>query len=258
MANQQLDQKFAVVRTAEGRVDSHGVARLLAKPLQLAVPDLLQVLPRRSGILAENPTEQVAQECLALIVNAGIETRVVPQSSVVELPELITLGSGRPDDDGFSYGAAGQQGVVQWSDVLWVDVISIPETTKEEFDDWDVDWSGGSELGGARVRRFKNQRLATKTTIFVDLVTYQPWLLMRIPSQPFDFAGTGLPLLPVRRQNLIAIASAIGARAVDARIGPGLQALASRTTPDLRHPSEAVYLGFLRWQLTLIFLGQLP
>jgi len=119
MANQQLDGMFAVVRTGEGKLDTLGVSRLLSEPLELAVPDLLQVLPRRSGILAENLTENVAQQCLSLLVKAGIEARVVPQSSVVELPELVTLRSGRPDDEGFSYGASGQQGAVPWSDVLW-------------------------------------------------------------------------------------------------------------------------------------------
>jgi len=57
----------------------------------------------------------------------------------------------------------------------------------------------------------------------------------------------------------MAIASAIAARALDARIGPGLQALLSRTAaPDLRPASQAVYQGFLRWQLTLLFLAKLP
>jgi hypothetical protein len=255
MANQPADQKFAIVRTADDKLDAPGVARLLAEPLQLAVPDLLQVLPRRSGILAESLTEHVARQCLALLVNAGIAAQVVPQLSIVELPELVTLRSGRPDDQGFSYGASDQQGVVQWSEVLWVDFVSILESTTEEFDDWVLDYSTNEDR--SPLRRFKNRRLVTKPTMFVDLVTYKPWLLMRIPSERFDFAATGLPMFPVARQNLTVIASEIASRAVDARIGPGLQALISRTkSPSVRPPSQAVYRGFLRWQLTLLFLAK--
>jgi hypothetical protein len=255
MPNQPQDQKFAIVRTTEGRLDAQKVARLLAQPLQLAVTDLLQFLTRRSGILAEDLTDHVARQCLALLTKTGIEARAVPQASIVELPELATLRSGRPDDDGFSYAAPGQQGVVPWSDVLWVDFISILEASMEEFDDWKVDYTGDER--GPHVRRFKNRRLATKPTVFVDLVTYKPWLRMRIPSERFDFAATGLPIFPVRRQNLMAVASAIAARSLDARIGPGLQAVLSRTVAqDPRPASQAVYNGFLRWQLTLLFLAK--
>jgi hypothetical protein len=100
--------------------------------------------------------------------------------------------------------------------------------------------------------------LATKPTMFVDVVTYQPWLLLRIPMDRFEFAATGLPMFPVRRQNLIVIASAIAGHALDARVGPGLQALLSRTGPEVRPASQAVYRGVLRWQLTLSFLAKQP
>jgi hypothetical protein len=95
----------------------------------------------------------------------------------------------------------------------------------------------------------------TKRTLFADLVTHEPWLLLRIPLERFSYAATGLPVFPIRRQNLIAFAATIASRASGARLGVGMQWLGSQSPPrENRMPSQAIYRGYLRWQLTRLFL----
>ena len=63
-------------------LDIPAVARLIAELLDLSLVDLIQVLPQRSGILAENLAEHVADRCIAILAAAGINARAVPQSAV--------------------------------------------------------------------------------------------------------------------------------------------------------------------------------
>ena len=87
-------------------------------------------------------------------------------------------------------------------------------------------------------------------------MTQEPWQLLRIGSEGFEFAATGLPTFPARRQNLIALAATIGSRVDAARCGPGLQWIGTDSAPrEHRLPNQSVYQGYLRWQLTRM---QLP
>ena len=87
------------------------------------------------------------------------------------------------------------------------------------------------------------------------MVTYEPWLLLRISDERFEFTTTGLPTFAARRDNLIALSAAIAERATKGHLGPGMKWLDSGGP---RHPhrvaSHAIYSGFLRWQLTRLFL----
>jgi hypothetical protein len=95
----------------------------------------------------------------------------------------------------------------------------------------------------------------TAYQLFIDVVSRDSWLLLRIPQKPFDFAATGLPTFSSRRENLIALAAEIASRAIRARLGPGLKWIESNTPPrEQRVASQAVYAGFLRWQLARLFL----
>jgi hypothetical protein len=251
----QGDEKLAIVRTDDSALDATHVARLIAGTLDIAVADFVQSLSQRHGILAENLVEPVASRCVGLLTEAGVKVRAVPQSAIVEPPESIVLRSGRPDDDVFFYVARERQGVVKWPDVLWLDLVAVQEVSSEEFDDFDLSGAGG-ELGGGGIRRFKNRRLVSKHPVHVDLVAYEPWLLLRIPTENFDFSATGLPTFSARRDNLIALAAEIALRSTKAHLGPGLKWTESNTAPrEHRVASEAGYHGFLRWQLTRLFLA---
>jgi hypothetical protein len=251
MANQQSDESFAVVRIDDANVEATRVARVIADPLGIAVADLAQAISERSGILAENLTDSIASRCVVLLNAAGIAARVVPQSAIVQPPEILTLRSGRPDNDVFFYAASNRKGVVKWTDALWINLVSVQEPSSEEFDDWEVVEAGE----GTRVRRFKNRRFVTKRSTFLDLVSREPWLLLRIPENGFQFAAAALPNFPTRRENLIALAAVMAAHATDARLGPGLEWVDSHTKPSAhRVASAAIYDGFLRWQLTRLFL----
>jgi hypothetical protein len=62
-------------------------------------------------------------------------------------------------------------------------------------------------------------------------------------------------MFPDRRENLIAFAATIASLASAARLGIGLQWLGSQSPPrENRMPSQAIYHGNLRWQLTRLFL----
>jgi hypothetical protein len=248
MTNEQSPRSFAIVRMDDSDIDVPAVARLIVELLDLSLVDLIQVLPQRSGILAENLAEHVADRCIAVLAAAGIDVRAVPQSAVVEPPEVFTLRSGRADEDVFFYVASDRKGVVTWPEVIWVDFASVQEPSVEEVEDWDI--SEDDEGGGSGRRRF-----VTKRPLFVDVVTHEPWLLLRIPVERFAYAATGLPVFPIRRQNLIAFAATIASRASAARLGIGMRWLESRSPPrDNRMPSQAIYDGHLRWQLTRLFL----
>jgi hypothetical protein len=236
-------------------LDVPAVARLIAELLDLSLVDLIQVLPQRSGILAENLAEHVADRCIAVLAAAGMNVRAVPQSAVVEPPEVVTLRSGRADEDVFFYVASHQKGVVKWSEAIWVDLVSAQEPFMEEGV---VSWTfGGVGNGGMAgpVQPIGGRQLVTKRLLFADLVTREPWLLLRIPQERFEYAATGLPMFPDRRENLIAFAATIASRASAARLGIGLQWLGSQSPPrENRMPSQAIYHGNLRWQLTRLFL----
>jgi hypothetical protein len=248
------NENFAVVRTDDSAVDGPRIARLIAGTLEVAVADFVQALAQRHGILAENLVESVARRCVALLTDGGVEARVVPQSAIVEPPELMVLRSGRPDDRVFFYVAHERKGVVKWPDVLWLNLVAVQEVSTEEFDDLDVSGAGD----GPSVRRFKNRRLVSKHPLSVDLVTYEPWLLLRIPNKHFDFSATGLPTFSAGRQNLIALAAEIALRSTKAHLGPGLKWIESNTAPhEHRVSSQSVYHGFLRWQLTRLFLANM-
>jgi hypothetical protein len=246
-----LENAFAIVRTADPEVDSTRVARAIAEPLGIAVADLVQTLGQQPGILAEELDEALARRCVALLAQAGVEARAVPQASIVELPEVVTLRSGRPDDSVFFYVGSRRKGVVKWPDVLWVDLVSVQELSTEKFDD--VEIGAGGE--GTTIERFKNHRLVTKYRMFIDMVSQEPWFLLRIPQEPFEFAATGLPNFSSRRENLIALAAVIASRASRACLGTGLKWIDS-DAPRREHrvASQAKYDGCLRWELTRLFL----
>jgi hypothetical protein len=137
---------------------------------------------------------------------------------------------------------------------LWIDLVSVQELSREECDDLDF-VGGGGDLDAPRVRRVKSSRLVTKYPLFVDLVISEPWLLLRIPQEGFEFAATGLPTFKTRRENLIALAATIASRAITANLGPGMKWVES-DGPRREHrlQSRAIYEGFLRWQLTCLKL----
>src|SRR5580692_10056908 len=172
--NEQTPLSFAIVRMDDSDLDVPAVARLIAELLDLSLVDLIQVLPQRSGILAENLPEHVANRCIAVLAAAGIDVRAVPQSAVVEPPEVVTLHSGRADEDVFFYVASDRKGVVKWPEVIWVDFASVQEPSVEVVEDWVISQDPeGGEGGGSR------RRFVTKRTLFADLVTHEPWLRLR-------------------------------------------------------------------------------
>lgn len=241
----------AVVRMDDERVDFSVMARCLREPLEEDVVDLIPLLPGRGGIVAEGLPPHVAAQCIALLRLEGIAAESIPQSKVVDLPELLTLRSCGPADAVLFYVADEQRGVVKWPEVIWVDLVAVDEHTTEQFEDWEL--RGNDQ--GATVRRVQSQRLVMKRPIFVDVVSYDPWRRLRIPQERFDFAATGLPIFPTRRENLIALAATIGTKATSASLGPGLDWLETRTPPqEHRLQSHAIYEGYLRWQLTREFL----
>jgi hypothetical protein len=245
-ANEQSEQALAVIRTDDSDVDVTRIARLIAEALGLDVADFVRTLGQRSGILAENLTEQTASRCVASLLQAGVQVRAVPQSAIVEPPELVTLRSCRPAEDVFFYLASKRKGVLKWPDVLWVDLVTVQEFQKQGYTDVEVD--EGEQLES-------KHPLRTKFPLFVDLISYKPWLLLRIPQEPFEFTATGLPTFAARRDNLIALSAAIAERATKAHLGPGLKWLDSGSPPrEHRMASQSVYDGFLRWQLTKLFL----
>src|SRR5580704_8293877 len=230
MTTEQGPPSFAVVRMDDSDIDVPVVARLIAELLDVSVVDLIQVLPQRSGILAET----------------GIDVRVVPQSAVIEPPEVVILRSGRADEDVFFYVASDRKGVVKWPDVLWVDFVTIQGFQKQGYTDVEVDEGEPLE---------SKHPLATKFPLFLDLVTHEPWLLLRISDERFEFTTTGLPAFAARRDNLIALSAAIAERATKTHLGPGLKWLDSGSPRQpQRVASPAIYSGFLRWQLTRLFL----
>jgi len=253
---ENTEPTFAILRTDESSFDITQVSRLLAKPLEYSVADLVRILAQGFGILAERVPQDVAGECIALLNQAGLQALIVPQSAILDLPELMVLRSCRPDEDYLSYAGSKLKGTVQWAKVFWIDLVSVQELSTEQRDDLEFS-EGGGEVSGARVRRVKTSRLVTKYPFFIDLVISEPWLLLRVPEERFDFAATGLPTFARRRESLIALAATMAARAINAHLGPGLKWIESGGPPrEHRLPSQAVYSGFLRWKLTCLVLAQ--
>jgi hypothetical protein len=244
-----MDDAFAIVRTDDSEVDLAEIARLIAEPLAVEVADLVQVLAQRVGILAEDVSKALADGCVASLLQAGVAARAVPQSAIVEPPEPVILRSGRPDEKVFFYvGPTTQKGVVKWSDVLWVDLASVQEASQQQYEDWEVA-AAGEAMAARRVRTHRT--VITRQPPFLDVVTREPWLLLRISPERFEFATTGLPLFTTARENLLALAGTIASRATAAHLGPGLSWLGTDAPPrEHRAQSQATYRGFLRWQLT--------
>jgi hypothetical protein len=256
MVDNHPQQAFALLRTDESPADIAKIGRALAAPLGYNVADLVQVLAQRAGVLAEHLPEAVASRCISLLTQSGIQARMVPQSAIVDQPELNVLRSGRPDEDVFFYVAAKRKGTFPWAKLLWIDLVSVQELSREECDDLDF-VGGGGELDAPRVRRVKSSRLLTKYPLFVDLVISEPWLLLRIPQERFEFAATGLPTFTTGRDNLFALAATMASRAITAHLGPGMKWVESNSPPrEHRLQSQAIYNGFLRWQLTRILLAR--
>jgi hypothetical protein len=257
MAQSESTEAFAVVQMDDSEIDWRDLARKLAKILEVEVADLVHLMPQRSGIFAEKLAKSVAQHCVALAASEGISARFVPQSAVQELPTMIALRSCRLQDDGFACHAAGQEGFIKWPDVLWIDFVSIPAQRKEKpAAEPQAVLNRRTTAEGTPLPEFPSARSsATDRVVSVDLLSYEPWLLIRIPLENFDYATTGLPILPARRQNLVALASELSSRAAGARRGPGLDFLESGGPPkEHRLPNETCYWGYLRWQLTRLFL----
>jgi hypothetical protein len=257
MPDQAHRETFAVLHTDESKVDIAKVGRLIAEPLGYALADLLPLLAQRSGILAEHLPEHIARQCTGLLTQAGIQAQMVPQAVIVDHPELAVLRSGRPDEEVFFYVGLERKGTFPWSNLLWIDLVSVQELAKEECDDLEFTGSGGGGVDSPRVRRVKTTRLVTKYPLFVDMVISEPWLLLRIPQERFDFAATALPTFATRRENLVALAAVIASRALKAHLGPGMKWVESNTSPrEHRLQSQAIYAGFLRWRLTCLALAK--
>ncbi len=256
MHGQDRKETFAVLHTGESMLDITRVARLIAEPLGHAVADLLPALAQRWGILAEHLPEHIARQCVGLLTQAGMQAQMVPQAAIVDHPELIILRSGRPDEEVLFYIGVERKGTFPWSNLLWIDLVSVQELAKEECDDLEFT-TGGGTVDAPRVHRVKSSRLVTKYPLFVDLVVSEPWLLLRIPQDRFDFAATGLPTFATRRQSMVALAAVIASRALKAHLGPGMKWVESNTPPrEHRLQSQAIYAGFLRWRLTCLALAQ--
>jgi hypothetical protein len=244
-----MGDAFAIVRMDDSEVDLAQIARLIAEPLEVEVADLVQTLAHRFGILAEDVSEAVASRCVVALQEVGVSVRAVPQSAIVEPPEPLQLRSGRPDDDVFFYvGPTTQKGVVKWADVVWADLASVQEASQQKYEDWEL--SGRSD--GTATRRVRTHRtVVTRQPPFLELVWREPWLVLRISPERFEFTTTGLPLFATARENLLALAGTIASRATAAHLGPGLSWLGTDSPPrEHRAQTEATYLGFLRWQLT--------
>jgi hypothetical protein len=110
MVNGHGEQTFALLRTDDSQADMTKIGRVLAEPLGYAVADLVQDLAQRVGVLAEHLPEPLANRCISLLTQAGIQARMVPQTAVVDLPELIILRSGRPDQDACFYVGSEAKG----------------------------------------------------------------------------------------------------------------------------------------------------
>ena len=144
---------------------------------------------------------------------------------------------------------------MKWSEAIWVDLVSAQEPSVEEVEHW----SSGAGEGFHPIHLIRDHVFVTKRPLFADIVTHEPWLLLRIPQERFEHAATGLPVFPDRRENLIAFAATIASRASAARLGVGMRWLESPSQPrENRMPSHAIYHGHLRWQLTRLFLKWAP
>jgi len=86
MVDHNPQQTFALLRTDESTADITKIGRALAEPLGYKVADLVQVLSQRAGVLAEHLPEPLANRCISLLTQAGIQARMVPQSAIVDHP----------------------------------------------------------------------------------------------------------------------------------------------------------------------------
>jgi hypothetical protein len=246
-----MQPTFALIRADSHEFDFVTAAGLLAESLAIVRADVLQQISNRGGILWEGLSEHQARVCETRLRTAGLSVRAIAELSLVELPEVLTIRAGRILEDCFQFQTLKDSGSIPWQEFVWINLAHVQRLDKETFDDWDV--VGDSE-SGARVVRNKSKRLATRWQVRFDLVSYEPWLLLRIPCESFQFGATGLTVHPNRRQNVLALAVALAARAEEAVLGPGLTWCDEHRPPDdLRIANERLYEEFVRWQLTLAF-----
>jgi len=243
---------YAVLLNDDEPLDLRVAAEAMAEVLGFATADVLQLLGLRSGILIEGLDHERARICAGSLQHEGISVRVVPDAKVVELPELLTLTAARVLDEGLEFLGDGKHGVASWNELVWIDLVHVHNVAQEKFDDWKVVKSGGGRMN---VNRYTNQRAVSRWPPHVDIVSYEPWLLLRIPQDGFQFATTGLKVHENRKQNLNALCIAVASRAPDISLGPGMQWFRDGSPPrENRVPGDAVYRNSLRWRLTNLFL----
>lgn len=247
-----MTETHAVLLTGDELPDLPVAAAAMAEVLGFTTADVLQLLGLRSGLLIEGLALDRARVCASALQHAGVPVRVVPDAKVVELPELLTLKAARVLDEGLEYLAPQTHGVAPWNELIWIDLVHVHHVEQETFEDWKVVKSGG---GGMDVKRFKSNRSVSRWPPHIDVVSYDPWLLLRIPLDGFQFATTGLTLHENRKQNLYAMCIAIASRAPDITLGPGMRWFREGSPPmENRVPGDVVYRNSLRWRLTKLFL----
>ena len=242
---------FAIIQVGDAEIDFTAAARLLSKPLEIPVAELVPKLAIGQGILAEGLDEVTAKRCEAWLREGGINVRVISTELLIEPPPPCILKSAWFSQDEMTFASPPDKGVVEngsikWSEILWLDCVSVQRLSQEEFEDWRIE---GDEH--AQVVRFKQKRMKVERPVQIDIVSYQPWLWLQIPEESFQFASTKLSMQPTRRENSHHLAIFLGLKSTEARLGPGMKWFCDQTPfRESRLPNETAHFNQLRWQLT--------
>lgn len=233
----------AVLCEHDPPADLRPIANLLAPLLEQAVADLVSRLPVDWGLLAQQVTPAIAERCVSMVTTVGVTARAIDQEDVTPPPAMMLLKRARVAATGLSFEVGGHPQLVPWDSLLLVDVAREMRGTKEFYED--LEESGDSN------RRIHRLETKWSTPLVLDLVSLDPWMWLRLQSDTFGFASTGLPLQTNRVLNLYAIGVEVLRRSPQAEAGLGLSWVetgAPMTTPLPFSHRQAV--GRLTWLLT--------
>jgi hypothetical protein len=242
---------YAVLRQTEDEFDPLIAAGLLAPILGHPRADLQQELLRRPGILAEQLKCETAYQAAAVLCDHGIPAQAVENDVLVDPPPLLELRGGCVLEEGIGFETIREKGFVPWQEVVFFDVAEVQTRRTDKETKWEPSFDDEGERSRERVTYTK---LVTGWQGFLDVVSYEPWFLLRVKRGEFKFAATGLPVHATSDKNLSALAVVIRTRCPAATAGRGFELMFDGDPQtQQRVNTMAVYDNLLRWRLTRLF-----
>lgn len=257
----------AVVLRSPGSFNPRQVAVVLAQRGPLTAENLLPLVRRSWGIVAEPSTAEEAEALASALTAAGQAAVAVPVSLLEEPPAAIAVTKAELSGDGFDVLAGRAGAEIQrlvWTHLKVLSAGAVTETSRKTVTEGPSTGEKVVRLGATLVTglpllggKSKTRKvLEERRTPFIEMIFVAPARRIRILAAEFDYTALGPKMSYSAELNFRALVLELAARAPAALRGKGARAiLAKAPSRELTYDSFDDAQREERWLLALDTLG---